>query len=452
MTAHCSSSSWPCSMWPARRCSTAMPSSIVCAKVLEARRRVPSGSVGGDGAAEAAGDPAAPVARWQPFDDALETAVDEAHREFRERDDRALPGRLSLGRRRGAKGVCRPAKRRRARRARHGIQPRHPRHRARAAGLGGRRWSTSRSRATKSSAVARTPISFIGRWRWRDVAESGLVVKIGDTPADMEQGLAAGCGLVVGVTYGTHTREQLDAAGVHIIDRLRRSPAPHRDASGVRGERDAVIGAGIVGLALAARWRGAAARSRSSKRDDPQGASVRNFGTLWPIGQPAGPAPDDGAARVSRIWREVLADAGAWSAAEGSLHLAYHDDEMAVLTEIRARGRTPMDSPARCSTPSTRAGASAHVRAQGLRGSAVEPPRAAGQSAPGDSACSGWMAGAVERAVRALHARHLVRGGVVVPDDGPGRPIASGWRPGPTCRRFTPKRSQRSVSGDASCR
>lgn len=46
------------------------------------------------------------------------------------------------------------------------------------------------------------------------------VVKIGDTPADLEQGLSAGCGVVVGVTYGTHTRQQLDRPGVHIIDRL----------------------------------------------------------------------------------------------------------------------------------------------------------------------------------------------------------------------------------------
>ena len=53
-----------------------------------------------------------------------------------------------------------------------------------------------------------------------DVAEPGMVVKIGDTPSDVEQGLAARCGLVVGVTYGTHTREQLDRPGVHIIDRL----------------------------------------------------------------------------------------------------------------------------------------------------------------------------------------------------------------------------------------
>ena len=52
------------------------------------------------------------------------------------------------------------------------------------------------------------------------VVEPGTAVKIGDTPADMEQGLAARCGLVVGVTYGTHGREQLDRPGVRVIDRL----------------------------------------------------------------------------------------------------------------------------------------------------------------------------------------------------------------------------------------
>ena len=53
------------------------------------------------------------------------------------------------------------------------------------------------------------------------VAEPSMVAKIGDTPADIEQGLAARCGRVVGVTYGTHTREQLARPGVNLIDRLR---------------------------------------------------------------------------------------------------------------------------------------------------------------------------------------------------------------------------------------
>lgn len=36
------------------------------------------------------------------------------------------------------------------------------------------------------------------------------VAKVGDTPADLGEGSAAGCGLVVGVTEGTHTRAQLE--------------------------------------------------------------------------------------------------------------------------------------------------------------------------------------------------------------------------------------------------
>ena len=52
------------------------------------------------------------------------------------------------------------------------------------------------------------------------VDDAVRVAKIGDTPSDMEQGLAARCGRVVGVTYGTHSKEQLQRPGVHTIDRL----------------------------------------------------------------------------------------------------------------------------------------------------------------------------------------------------------------------------------------
>jgi phosphonatase-like hydrolase len=52
------------------------------------------------------------------------------------------------------------------------------------------------------------------------VTDPAQVAKIGDTPSDMAEGLAAGCGLVVGVSYGTHTREQLSQPGVVVIDRL----------------------------------------------------------------------------------------------------------------------------------------------------------------------------------------------------------------------------------------
>jgi phosphonatase-like hydrolase len=46
------------------------------------------------------------------------------------------------------------------------------------------------------------------------------VAKIGDTPADIAEGRAAACGLVVGVTYGTRSRDELDRFDVPLIDRL----------------------------------------------------------------------------------------------------------------------------------------------------------------------------------------------------------------------------------------
>lgn len=52
------------------------------------------------------------------------------------------------------------------------------------------------------------------------VTDAAQVVKIGDTPSDIEEGLAAGCGLVVGVAYGTHTRQELSGSGAVVIDRL----------------------------------------------------------------------------------------------------------------------------------------------------------------------------------------------------------------------------------------
>jgi FAD dependent oxidoreductase TIGR03364 len=98
----------------------------------------------------------------------------------------------------------------------------------------------------------------------------------------------------------------------------------------------AIAGAGILGLAhayhLARRGLSVIVFERQQRA---QGASVRNFGMIWPIGQPPGPAYD--LARRSRdIWLDVLRASGLWHDPCGSLHLAYHDDEAAVLREFVA--------------------------------------------------------------------------------------------------------------------
>ena len=42
------------------------------------------------------------------------------------------------------------------------------------------------------------------------VSDMSNVVKVGDTPSDLQQGTSAGCRFVVGVTEGSHTRAELE--------------------------------------------------------------------------------------------------------------------------------------------------------------------------------------------------------------------------------------------------
>jgi FAD dependent oxidoreductase TIGR03364 len=130
---------------------------------------------------------------------------------------------------------------------------------------------------------------------------------------------------------------------------------------------DAVVGAGILGLAhayhLAKRGRRVIVFERNAAAC---GASIRNFGMIWPIGQPEGPMRAM-AERSRDIWLEVLADSGLWHERVGSLHLAYHDDEAQVLNEFIERARSSgrdvewLDS-------SEVAARSPSVRRDGLRG------------------------------------------------------------------------------------
>ncbi|ASU33020.1 TIGR03364 family FAD-dependent oxidoreductase [Mucilaginibacter xinganensis] len=94
-----------------------------------------------------------------------------------------------------------------------------------------------------------------------------------------------------------------------------------------------IIGAGIVGLATA---RALALRGYKvtifERNERAVGASIRNFGMVWPIGQATGPLFDR--AMLSRsIWKEICNEASIWHNEVGSLHLAYHEDELQVITE-----------------------------------------------------------------------------------------------------------------------
>jgi D-hydroxyproline dehydrogenase subunit beta len=97
---------------------------------------------------------------------------------------------------------------------------------------------------------------------------------------------------------------------------------------------DAVVGAGILGLAhayhLARRGRRVIVFERNPRA---MGASIRNFGMLWPIGQPFGPLRRL-AVRSLQIWLEILESSNLWHERTGSLHLAYRDDEAQVLREF----------------------------------------------------------------------------------------------------------------------
>jgi len=134
----------------------------------------------------------------------------------------------------------------------------------------------------------------------------------------------------------------------------------------------AVIGAGIVGLAMAY---ACATRGKSvvlfDRNPEATGASIRNFGLLWPVGQPFGQAQDR-ALRSREIWLKIISEAGLWHSPTGSMHLAYHPLEMAVLEEFYQQAK-PHGLGRSLLTPAQVQEKSSVTRAEGLLGGFWSP-------------------------------------------------------------------------------
>ncbi len=97
-----------------------------------------------------------------------------------------------------------------------------------------------------------------------------------------------------------------------------------------------VVGAGIVGLATAiAAHRKGLSVTIVDRHHAPIGASIRNFGMIWPIGQPRG-ALFDLAMRSRAIWLELSEQVGFFCEPSGSVHVAHREDELRVLREFIA--------------------------------------------------------------------------------------------------------------------
>jgi FAD dependent oxidoreductase TIGR03364 len=95
-----------------------------------------------------------------------------------------------------------------------------------------------------------------------------------------------------------------------------------------------VTGAGIAGLATARALAIKGFKVKVFERSQKAvGASIRNFGMIWPIGQPSGKLYER-ALQSRNIWKQICTEAGIWYSESGSIHVAHHEDEMQVLHEL----------------------------------------------------------------------------------------------------------------------
>ena len=130
----------------------------------------------------------------------------------------------------------------------------------------------------------------------------------------------------------------------------------------------AIVGGGILGLAHAYVYARSGRRVVLFERKArATGASIRNFGMIWPIGQPAGEMHQL-ALRSREMWLEVLHRAKLNFRPTGSLHVAHSAEEADVLREFADMG-PHAGYPCQWLSPEATCLKSAAVQASGLQGS-----------------------------------------------------------------------------------
>ncbi|TDR48404.1 FAD dependent oxidoreductase TIGR03364 [Tahibacter aquaticus] len=147
-----------------------------------------------------------------------------------------------------------------------------------------------------------------------------------------------------------------------------------------------VVGAGIVGLALAKALAERGCRVVVFERHERAvGASLRSPGALWLLGEANGRLLEL-ARRSRRAWQEFCEAADVWYESSGCLVPAYSDDEMALLQEFCAASGQQRDC--QLLNPAQTRERCAQVQPRGLRGAlwsgeeAVLDPRVALRQLP----------------------------------------------------------------------
>ncbi|MEY4177636.1 MAG: hypothetical protein RLY70_1210 [Planctomycetota bacterium] len=153
----------------------------------------------------------------------------------------------------------------------------------------------------------------------------------------------------------------------------------------------AVVGAGIVGLAhawmAAERGHDVSVFERSPRAE---GATIRNFGMIWPIGQRPGVARE-AALRAAERWRGLALSAGVWVHPCGSLHLAHRDDEWAVLEQFAAVA-PELGFAGRLLSPAEVERATPAAQPEGLRGGWLSPTELCVNPRTAAARIAAWLA------------------------------------------------------------